>query len=738
LLVGINRYKAVSGLAGCVADVRNVEGLLRGKFDFPDGSIRVLTDEQATRDAILRAFREHLIDRAEEGDVVVFQYSGHGSRMKDPSRRSPSGWISTIVPHDSRTDGVFDITADELRGLFSLLAKKTRNVTFLFDSCHSGKLLKDVRDASARVRSVAPDPREPPPPPPGIRDDSRGIAEGMAGRDYALVSACRADEVAFEYADPYGNPCGALTHFFVAEVRGANKAGATYRDVMDKVKAKVTGTYDRQHPQLEGVNMDNRLLGDPSPLPQPFVLASPAGDKIAIEAGQVHGMTVGSSFDIYPPGTGSFEDPKTAIARAELVAVGSYRSEATRVGGGPIPTVSRAVERRHSFGGRKVRLHIDGDSGALGRIRRAIIGNDRTRPNNPNSPTFADVFEEVAAPAGTQLLLKPVKDGRGAGSIVLRGGDGTELSPPASVDEAGAIELILDQMGSWARRHASRGVRTRWCMAVADDPARPGKVRAALAGRGRIDPGEPKSPTFAEAFEEVAAPAGARLLLEARKTDGGVLLVLSSNRPDAGQPEVLFQTPTDETGAVHLTLERLLAWARWLSLLGLDNPHAGLDVAFEIHPRIRRAPGPASAGGADLKVVVGQEVEYVVTNKGGQDIYFAILDLATDGSVDVLYPREGANEALAPGRSYSNTATPYLPEGREVLRDYLKVVATRSPVDFRFLQQDGIKGFPRDVDDPLVKLLGEAMQIEKHLLPAPQNLDGWATTMTAIEVVDKP
>jgi hypothetical protein len=47
---------------------------------------------------------------------VVFQYSGPGSRMEDPSRRSPSGWIGTIVPPDSRTDGVFDITADEPRG----------------------------------------------------------------------------------------------------------------------------------------------------------------------------------------------------------------------------------------------------------------------------------------------------------------------------------------------------------------------------------------------------------------------------------------------------------------------------------------------------------------------------------------------------------------------------------------------------------------------------------------------
>jgi len=278
LLVGINKYKAVDGLSGCVADVRNMQGLLRGKFDFPDDSIRVLTDEQATHAAIVQAFKDHLIGRAADNAVVVFHYSGHGSRMKDPTGKSPSGEISTIVPHDSRTEGVYDISADELRGLFSLLTEKTKNVTFIFDSCHSGMALKDV--ATARARVIAPDPRDPPPPPPEALLAPRGIgdaSDGLKSRGYALLSACRADEVAFEYADQMGNPCGTLTHFFIAEVLGSRKAEATYRDVMEQVKAKVTGTYRLQHPQLEGANMDNTLLSDRSSLPQPFVPASPKG-----------------------------------------------------------------------------------------------------------------------------------------------------------------------------------------------------------------------------------------------------------------------------------------------------------------------------------------------------------------------------------------------------------------------------------------------------------------------------
>ncbi|MGO9600277.1 MAG: caspase domain-containing protein [Isosphaeraceae bacterium] len=198
LLVGIDKYKAVNGLSGCVADARNMQGLLQGKFDFPEDSIKILADEQATHAAIIQAFKDHLIRRAEESTVVVFHYSGHGSRMKDPSGKSPSGEISTIVPHDSRTEGVYDINADELRGLFSLLAEKTKNVTFIFDSCHSGMALKDV--ATARARVVAADPRDPPPLPPEARLAPRGVgeaSEGLKSRNYALLSACQANEIAF-------------------------------------------------------------------------------------------------------------------------------------------------------------------------------------------------------------------------------------------------------------------------------------------------------------------------------------------------------------------------------------------------------------------------------------------------------------------------------------------------------------------------------------------------------------
>jgi hypothetical protein len=199
--------------------------------------------------------------------------------------------------------------------------------------------------------------------------------------------------------------------------------------------------------------------------------------------------------------------------------------------------------------------------------------------------------------------------------------------------------------------------------------------------------------------------------------------------------EELFRTSTDEAGAVDLVLDRLAAWAKWLNLLRLENPLRGLAVDFDI-----KAAGPNRdpdlVRKPDLTLKAGEDVEFVVTNRSGKPVYFAILDIASDGSVTVVYPGEGRTEELVPGEPHKESAQTSLPEGRTSSRDYLKLVVTQSPVDFRFLRQQGIKDVPTDVDDPLAILLGEAALIERNLRSRPEKLEGWATTLKILEVVE--
>ena len=118
LLVGINQYLAsdrVRSLDGCVNDVAAMEQLLCSKFGVPTENILKLINSEATHAAIKVAFRKHLIGRAQAwtaagklgtAPAFIFHYSGHGSQAPDETGTEPDGLDETIVPYDSRTEGI--------------------------------------------------------------------------------------------------------------------------------------------------------------------------------------------------------------------------------------------------------------------------------------------------------------------------------------------------------------------------------------------------------------------------------------------------------------------------------------------------------------------------------------------------------------------------------------------------------------------------------------------------------
>ncbi|MEB3179953.1 MAG: caspase family protein [Nostocaceae cyanobacterium] len=82
LLVGINQYPQTPSLSGCLVDVELQRELLLYRFGFQPADILTLTEQQATRENIETAFVEHLIKQASPDDVVVFHFSGYGSRIQ--------------------------------------------------------------------------------------------------------------------------------------------------------------------------------------------------------------------------------------------------------------------------------------------------------------------------------------------------------------------------------------------------------------------------------------------------------------------------------------------------------------------------------------------------------------------------------------------------------------------------------------------------------------------------------
>jgi hypothetical protein len=82
LLIGINKYQKSPSLSGCLTDVELQRELLMHRFGFKAADILTLTEEQADKKSIETAFVEHLGKQAKSGDVVVFHFSGYGTRIK--------------------------------------------------------------------------------------------------------------------------------------------------------------------------------------------------------------------------------------------------------------------------------------------------------------------------------------------------------------------------------------------------------------------------------------------------------------------------------------------------------------------------------------------------------------------------------------------------------------------------------------------------------------------------------
>jgi hypothetical protein len=157
LLIGIGQYRTpgIAPLLGAVNDVRTIERLLVSRYEFPPDSIRLLTDAQATRAAIIESLRR-LAAEAGASDAVYIHFSGYGSQVKDVGGDEKSdGLDETILPHDAREDGIADITDDELGEALSAI--KSASIVVVLDSSHSGTGTRGTQ--AVRERSAPPDTR---------------------------------------------------------------------------------------------------------------------------------------------------------------------------------------------------------------------------------------------------------------------------------------------------------------------------------------------------------------------------------------------------------------------------------------------------------------------------------------------------------------------------------------------------------------------------------------------------
>ena len=110
LIIGINNYQSgdYPHLRGAVPDGKAFQVYLIERLGVPKNHISTLFDEQATRSAIIQAFRELSKDnRINEGDPIFIFYSGHGSQEfphPDWELEETKTMIEVIIPYDCTSD----------------------------------------------------------------------------------------------------------------------------------------------------------------------------------------------------------------------------------------------------------------------------------------------------------------------------------------------------------------------------------------------------------------------------------------------------------------------------------------------------------------------------------------------------------------------------------------------------------------------------------------------------------
>ncbi|ACK69215.1 peptidase C14 caspase catalytic subunit p20 [Gloeothece citriformis PCC 7424] len=159
LLVGINDYGDNEHLKGCITDVERQQDLLIHRFGFQPQDILTLTGRVATREGIEQAFLEHLSQQALSSDVVVFHFSGYGSRAKLPTNPQPDTsdnfrFVDSFIPSDGILPSKKNLVMnDVLLETLMLLGQSllTDKFTLVLDTSHysSGKLLQ----GNLRIRS---------------------------------------------------------------------------------------------------------------------------------------------------------------------------------------------------------------------------------------------------------------------------------------------------------------------------------------------------------------------------------------------------------------------------------------------------------------------------------------------------------------------------------------------------------------------------------------------------------
>jgi hypothetical protein len=245
-------------------DLKYIKAALQ-KNGFAEKDIDTLKNSDATKARILKQLDE-LNKRASEGDIVYFQFSGHGQQIFDDNNDEADGYDEAFIPYDAKANydpvtytGQNHLRDDEVGEKLAQIRQtigSKGSLVVVIDACHSGTATRGNEFAICRGE---PTPFQKPGYVPKNTINFEDLARqeaGMfeSGKDAAnmiVFSASSPNQVNYETKDQNSEGVGSLSYAF-AKALSDLKEGSDYNFLFQKVKAQIQANYPMQIPMIEG------------------------------------------------------------------------------------------------------------------------------------------------------------------------------------------------------------------------------------------------------------------------------------------------------------------------------------------------------------------------------------------------------------------------------------------------------------------------------------------------------
>jgi uncharacterized caspase-like protein len=222
VVVGVADYRHIDKLNYTDDDAYRMYAFYKSPEggSLPDSQIRVLIDEDATRDNVMQALNS-VYSRAASNDAIIFFFSGHGARD------------AFITQEYNRTDNRGLLMHSEIQAIFDRSAARYKYI--IADACHSGSWAQKGVKGSATEQQYYQ-----------AFERSRGgfvLLLSSMGNEYSLESS--------------GFRQGIFSHFLIRGLKGEADANGdnvvSIIELYEFVESRVAQTTERrQNPVLSG------------------------------------------------------------------------------------------------------------------------------------------------------------------------------------------------------------------------------------------------------------------------------------------------------------------------------------------------------------------------------------------------------------------------------------------------------------------------------------------------------